>query len=96
LTEIAELNMTTLSHFSQNKEYLEGFSHMSKPEDCIRAQVKLAKLGHQEVMTYMQKAGDIWIHALEEMSAVCQEATQDVTAKASEIMRPGQKNRENR
>ena len=94
LADLAELNINTLTNWSKNKGYFEELTQAKKPEDLLMAQMKLANIGQIEAMSYVKKAGDIWIKAVEGFSDICNDVARTTTAKTSEIIKSGQKSKE--
>lgn len=94
LAELAELNMNTLQNWSKNTGHFEELTQAKKPEDFFMAQMKLANIGQLEAMSYVKKASDIWIKAIEQISETCSDVARETTAKTSEAIKSGNKSKE--
>lgn len=93
-TELTELNINTLQNWSKNTGHLDELTQSKKPEDFFVAQMKLANIGQLEAMSYIKKASDIWIKAIEQINETCSDVARETTAKTSESMRSGHKIKE--
>ena len=94
ISDIAQLNINTLSNWSKNTGTFEELTQSKKPDDFLWTQMKLANMGHLETITYAKKVGDIWADAMTEINEICGEMLRETTAKASEVIKSGNKSKE--
>ncbi len=60
-TELTELNTKVLSNINNivQRDYLSEIKNVKKPEDLVALQLKVTASSGIELMSYMQKSGDI-------------------------------------
>lgn len=94
ITEIAQLNINTLSNWSKNTGTLEEFTQAKKFEDVLWTQMKLVNISHLETITYAKKIGDIWSDAINHVNELCGEMLRESTAQTSEFIKSSSKHKE--
>jgi hypothetical protein len=60
-TEMTQLNAKILNNINEivQRDYLSEIKNVKKPEDIVALQLKVAASSGVELMSYMQKSGDI-------------------------------------
>ena len=61
-TELTELNAKVLNNINNivQRDYLSEIKNVKKPEDVVALQLKVAASSGVEIMSYMQKSGEIF------------------------------------
>jgi hypothetical protein len=89
MSDLTELNISTLNTMTKNAGSFEEFTQAKKPEEVLVAQLKLANAACLEATKYMQKAMEIGISSMSEAGKVWAESLNKTAMKASDFVKAG-------
>lgn len=84
-TELTELNTKVLNNITNivQRDYLAEMKNLKKPEDVVALQLKIAASSGVELMSYMQKSGDIISRYMNGLKDLTPNATPDKPSRKS-------------
>ncbi len=93
MIDMVELNINTLNNLT-NTGVFDKIAQAKKPEDFLAAQTELLNKASTEVSKYAQKACTIGLDAITQANKIWIDMFQEVSAKATDVIKTGAKMRE--